>query len=245
MRRFFITPEQAGQKEILLADEDAHHLRSVLRLSVGDAIVVFDGTGAEYTARVASLDREAVRITLLARRMGACESPLTVALAQGYLKDKKMDELVRRLTELGVRHYIPFLARRSVSTPDETRSVARTQRWQKISREAAKQCRRSRTMTIETPAAFKDVLALAASYDLRLIFWEGDGGQSLARMVSDPAPQSVFVLIGPEGGFEAEEVRAAQEHGFKAVHMGPRILRAETATVAACALVQFVFGDMR
>jgi 16S rRNA (uracil1498-N3)-methyltransferase len=244
MRRFFIPPEQLRSTQILLAGEDAHHLRNVLRLGPGDTIVVFDGTGVEYTARIVSLDQGQVRLELQERLTDTRESPLTIALAQGYLKDKKMDELVRRLTELGVQHYIPFMARRSVATPDEGRSRARTQRWRKISQEAVKQCRRSRTMIIAAPTPFSEVLDLAEPYDLRLIFWQGDGGKALNALPVVAKPHRVFLLIGPEGGFEAEEVSTAQQHGFVAVHMGPRTLRAETATVAACTLVQFVFGDM-
>lgn len=244
MRRFFIPPEQVAQGEVLLGREDAHHLRSVLRLGAGDTVVVFDGTGAEYKARVISTDQGRVSLELSERRMDVGESPLAIALAQGYLKDKKMDELVRRLTELGVQHYIPFMARRSVPNPDEARSRARTVRWRKISQEAAKQCRRSRAMEIATPLTLKEMLDFSQDYDLRLIFWEGDDGHALNLPPMLPRPQKVFILIGPEGGFEVEEVRVAREHGFAAVHMGPRILRAETATVAACALVQYIFGDM-
>lgn len=244
MRRFFIPPEQTGRKEIQLTGDDAHHLRNVVRLSPGEIITVFDGSGAEYTARIESLEQAQVRLSLMESCMNARESPLTLALAQGYLKDKKMDELVRRLTELGIQHYIPFMARRSVATPDETRSRARIQRWQKISQEAAKQCQRSRTMRIATPVAFKDVLPLSESYDLKLICWEGQGGKSLHELPRTPKPERVFILIGPEGGFEPDEVCAAGRHGFISIHMGPRILRAETATIAACTLVQFVLGDM-
>ena len=169
---------------------------------------------------------------------------MQIVLAQAYLKDKKMDELVRRLTELGVTRWIPFMARRSVPTPDEKRGLARHQRWQKISLEAVKQCRRSRPMTIDAPVSFAQALEMAQSHDLKLFFWEGVGAAPLTRPAGQPGPKRVFVMVGPEGGFDADEQRRAQAQGFCMTGMGPRILRAETATVAACTLIQFLFGDM-
>jgi len=165
-------------------------------------------------------------------------------LAQAYLKDKKMDQLARRLTELGVTRWLPFMAQRSIPSPDEKRGQARYQRWQKISQEAVKQCRRSRPMRIETPVSFAEAMEISRTCDLKLFFWEGPETQPLQRPADQPMPAKVFVMIGPEGGFDLAEYRAAQVQGFRMVGMGPRILRAETAAVAACTLVQFLFGDM-
>ncbi|MDA8138268.1 MAG: 16S rRNA (uracil(1498)-N(3))-methyltransferase [Desulfobacteraceae bacterium] len=245
MRRFYIPPENLKQNPILLAKEDAHHVRAVLRLEPGHDIMLFDGSGAEYAARIIAMDQGQVSLTLLGKQISGTASPLAITLAQAYLKDKKMDELVRPLTELGVQRWLPFMAKRSVPHPDEQRSRARVQRWQKISQEAVKQCGLARAMEIESPISFQTALAHAQPFDLKLIFWEGEGGAALSRdLAAPPGPNSVFVMLGPEGGFEEEEHRAAKEHGFFSVHMGPRIMRAETATIAACTLVQFVFGDM-
>ncbi len=244
MRRFFIAPDQILQAHPRLGEEDARHVRTVLRLQPGAPVVVFDGTGAEYEARIDAIDARGVTLALLQRLISESESPLEITLAQGYLKDKKMDELVRRLTELGVAHWLPFMARRSVPSPDERRGQARHQRWQKISLEAVKQCRRNRPMTISSPVSFSEALAAAASCDLKLFFWEGPETQPLHRPVGRSAPARVFIMIGPEGGFAPDEQQAARAQGFQMVGMGPRILRAETAAVTACALAQFLFGDM-
>lgn len=244
MRRFFIAPGQMGQEQPLLGEEDARHVRTVLRLQPGEPIVVFDGTGAEYEARITAIDQHQVRIAVTRPLAVTAESDLQIVLAQAYLKDKKMDELVRRLTELGVTRWVPFMARRSVPSPDEKRGLARHQRWQKISLEAVKQCRRNRPMTIDAPVSFAQALEMARGYDLKLFFWEGAGAAPLARPTGQPSPKRVFVMIGPEGGFDPEEQRLAQAQGFCMAGMGPRILRAETATVAACTLIQFLFGDM-
>jgi 16S rRNA (uracil1498-N3)-methyltransferase len=244
MRRFFIAPEQIHQAYPRLGEEDARHMRTVLRLAPGTAIVVFDGTGAEYQARVEAIDERQVLIALVRQLPAGSESGAEITLAQAYLKDKKMDQLVRRLTELGVTRWLPFMARRSIPSPDQKRTQARHQRWQKISQEAVKQCRRSRPMVIESPVGFAEALDLSRPYDLKLFFWEGAEAQPLRQPEGLPAPARIFIMIGPEGGFDPTEQRAAQAQGFLMAGMGPRILRAETAAVAACTLAQFLFGDM-
>ncbi len=244
MRRFFLSSEKIHLDEPEIEGQDARHIRMVLRLGPGDSIVVFDGTGAEYAARIVSVDNRRVRIALLERLVSASESPIEITLAQGYLKDKKMDELVRRTTELGVARWIPFIARRSVPQPDAKRSRARLERWRKISLEAVKQCRRSRPMTIEQTLSFEQALVQSDSCDLKLFFWEERGQGLMACAKSRKKPRSVFVMVGPEGGFESAEHDSAQHEGFQTVNLGPRILRAETAALAATVLTQYLFGDL-
>lgn len=246
MRRFFISPEQIKQKNPRVTPRDEHHIRSVLRLKPGDPIIVFDGTGAQYEAVIADMLYEQVQIRLIRQLSKNAESALKITMAQGYLKDKKMDQLVRMLTELGVAQWMPFIAKRSVAIPDENRRHARLQRWRKISLEAVKQCRRSAPMSIVSTATFEAALDQSTTHDLKLLFWEGGDGISLAELKStiDCPPVSIFVMTGPEGGFDDQEQQTAIGQGFHSVHMGPRILRAETAAVAACTMVQYAFGDM-
>ena len=244
MRRFFLPPESMSSDPPVIEGQDARHIGTVLRLVPGDTLVVFDGTGNEYKAQILSLGDHQVRIRFLERLVPHTESPVEITLAQGYLKDKKMDELARRLTELGVTRWVPFIARRSVAQPDARRSSARYERWQKISLEAVKQCRRSKPLVIESPLSFEQALQQAQSSDLRLFFWE-TGGEDLAAFLETPAkPRRIFLMVGPEGGFDKVEHEAAGEHGFKTVHLGPRILRAETAALAVSVLAQYLFGDL-
>lgn len=246
MRRFYISPEQIQQKQPRMTPQDEHHIRSVLRLKTGDTIVVFDGTGAQHEALIADMTHDHVQIRLIRPLSRDAESPLEITMAQGYLKDKKMDQLVRMLTELGVTQWMPFIAKRSVAVPDENRCHARLQRWQKISLEAVKQCRRSTPMTIISTTTFEAALAHSQPHDLKLLFWEGREGISLGELkrTLPLSPTSIFIMIGPEGGFDDREQQTAAAQDFHIVHMGPRILRAETAAVAACTMVQYVFGDM-
>ena len=244
MRRFFISPEQLKHTPAFIDGADAHHLRVVLRLQPGETITVLDGQGREYQARILSMDRDRVSLTLECAVTHATESTVEIVMAQGYLKDKKMDELIRPLTELGVNRWIPFLAARSVPTPDPKRLSARRERWRKLSLEAVKQCGRSRAMHIDPVASFEEALKQAQECDLRLIFWEQCAASRSVTTVRPDKPFKLFILIGPEGGFEPDEVTRAQQAGFLAVGMGPRILRAQTAALTAAVIGQFVFGDL-
>lgn len=243
MRRFFISPEQLSHQVPQLSGPDAHHLRSVLRLKAGDQIVVFDGQGQEFQARIMAFEADRVILSLLAPMQVDAESPLAITLAQGFLKDKRMDRLVRPLTELGIACWMPFRAGRSVSLPDEKRLQTRCQRWHKLSQEALKQCGRSRVMAIKPKDSLGAAIAHAHDDDLKIIFYEKSPSISLGHH-SNHQPRRAFILVGPEGGFAPEEVAEAEAMGFCVAGMGPRILRAETAALAASALVQYHFGDL-
>ena len=244
MRRFFFTPESGEQSRAKLVGGEAHHIRNVLRLETGDAIIVFDGQGAEYKAIIVGFGDDGVHIELVERLMSRTESALNLTLAQGVLKDKKMDHLVRYLTELGVQRWIPFKAKRSVPVLNEHRSQTRRQRWQRISLEAVKQCRRSQPMAIDGVISFEEALGLSEPFGLKLVFWEKEEAMLISKLSAYVPDKGVFVMVGPEGGFDEAEVRAARQKGFASVGLGPRILRAETATLTVCALLQYVFGDL-
>jgi 16S rRNA (uracil1498-N3)-methyltransferase len=244
MRRFYISPEQLKHVPPFIDGADAHHLRVVLRLQPGAMIAVLDGQGQEYQARIIAMERERVCLALESTVPNASESSVEIVMAQGYLKDKKMDELIRPLTELGVSRWIPFLAARSVPAPDQKRLSARQERWRKLSLEAVKQCGRRRAMRIDPVVSFEDALKEAQQCDMRLIFWEQCAPSRHRTAARPDRPSKLFILIGPEGGFEANEVTRAQQEGFLTVGMGPRVLRAQTAALAAAVIGQFVFGDL-
>lgn len=244
MRRFFISPEQLAQPRPCIQGPDARHLRLVLRSRPGDRIAVLDGRGNAYQARIVALERDKVFVELETPLPEKPDPAPEIILAQGYLKDKKMDGLVRPLTELGVSRWIPFLAARSVPAPDPKRLLGRYDRWQKISLEAVKQCGRRQPMAIDPPVPFETALEQARECDTRLIFYEKQS-ESRTRPPAPPHPAAkVFVMVGPEGGFEPQEVELARQAGFSVLGMGPRILKAETAALAAAVLIQYLFGDM-
>jgi 16S rRNA (uracil1498-N3)-methyltransferase len=245
--RFFFTekPMTLGEK-ITVRGSDARHIRKVLRLQPGDDIGLFDGLGTAYTARIDSFIRDGVVVEVRSSVPAMTDSPVQIVIAQAYLKDKKMDGLARQLTELGTAKWIPFFAERSVPALDRRRLAGRLERWQKISREALKQCKRGRLMAIEPVAGLQDVLLQARSCAVKILFWE-DQPRPLSLQETfqqGAAPEGIFAILGPEGGFSPAEVEAAVAEGFLTAGLGPRILRAETAATTAAALLQFLFGDL-
>jgi 16S rRNA (uracil1498-N3)-methyltransferase len=227
-----------------ITGSDAGHICRVLRMRAGDTVELIDGTGNGYRARIESADPKCVRLSIETSFALSSESSVRITMAQGVLKDRKMDNLVRQLTELGMARWVPFFSARSVPTPAKKGWGARTERWKKIAVEAVKQCRRGRFPTIAPAIHFSDMLADSAEYDLKLVCWE-DGSKSFEIPETVPHPvKRIIAVIGPEGGFDPGEVHQAQEHGFLTIGLGPRILRAETAALAACTLLQYRFGDL-
>ncbi|GAB6910079.1 16S rRNA (uracil(1498)-N(3))-methyltransferase [Desulfosarcina cetonica] len=233
-----------GDAQPEITGSDAGHICRVLRLSTGDTVELFDGTGKGYRARIVSLSPKRVVLEIEETFALLSESPVQLTLAQAMLKDRKMDDLLRPLTELGINGWIPFYAARSVPVASAKGLGARLARWEKISREAVKQCRRGCMPQITPMKDLDAVLATAGEYDLKIIFWEETPRPFVPPEKTARPPQRILILVGPEGGFDADEVRRARANGFLTAGLGPRILRAETAAVAACTLVQYCFGDM-
>jgi 16S rRNA (uracil1498-N3)-methyltransferase len=245
MHRFLVPPEALEKSPVVIVGPQARHIATVLRLKPGDRITLLDGRGQVADAVIVACDRGRIEARVVTRLPSSSESPLELTVAQAFLKAHKMDTVIRHLTELGVHRWLPFASRRSVARPAGPRLQRRTARWQDIAGEAVKQCRRSRLPHIHPADSLEAVLAAADSEGLKIIFWEKEH-RGLSSIIASPAqtPGSVFLIIGPEGGFEADEIRAAAAHGFQTASLGPRILRAETAALTACALIQHVLGDL-
>ncbi len=243
--RFFLPQTQIEHPVPAITGADINHIRNVLRLKPGDNIVIFDGTGTEYLARIVQLSSNKAIVEIIEKKFSSSESPVHICLAQAYLKEKKMDLLVRQATELGINRWQPFFSERSIPRPDHNRLVSRAQRWEKIMMAAVKQCRRNRLMEIGQSVSFEEILVLANDADIKIIFWENIGSPMVINDFASNKQKirSVYSVIGPEGGFSAKEVKQAVEAGFVPVGIGPRILRAETAAVSACTLLQYLFGD--
>ena len=245
MRYFFIEPSAIKDQVVSITGSEAHHIKTVLRLQPGDSLKLFDGTGYEYDGSIVSVSAKAVVVEIRERIKAANASGVRIVVAQAFLKEKKMDDLVRKLCELGVSHWIPFFSQRSVARPDAKRLAGRTERWNRIATEAVKQCRRIDTPVIDNVLSFEDVLIFSDSCDARIVFWENETRPLAAELIGKDKPiETLLVMLGPEGGFTDQEIEQAQSHGFISAGLGPRILRAETATIAAVALAQYIFGDM-
>ncbi len=246
MRHFFIDPSQSANSLVAIRQSEAHHIKNVLRLRPGDHIRLFDGTGFEYEAVISRISAAKVEAEILSKVRATLRSGPEIIVAQAFLKEKKMDDLVRKLCELGVAKWFPFFSQRSIPRPDASRLDGRSRRWQRIAAEALKQCRRIDLPQIGEALSFEAVLDYGKTCDLKIVFWENESSPLESGMVSkakDPL-KKILLMLGPEGGFTQDEIQMAENSGFMKAGLGPRILRAETATLAAVTLAQYLFGDM-
>ncbi|MEA3279718.1 MAG: 16S rRNA (uracil(1498)-N(3))-methyltransferase [Thermodesulfobacteriota bacterium] len=245
MRYFYINQSDITGSTSIITGTDAKHIKKVLRLKPGDIIGLFDGLGFEYEARIVHLSASSVEVLITRSFPSKTESPVQIIVAQAFLKDRKMDTLVRQLSELGITKWMPFIASRSVPKPDKKRLAARTERWKKIAVEALKQCKRSRITEIGTTVSFENILKTVKDYDLKIAFYENET-KSINSILSkhDRNIGTICIMLGPEGGFTSQEIESARNCGFYISALGPRILKSETAAIAASTLIQYLFGDL-
>jgi 16S rRNA (uracil1498-N3)-methyltransferase len=241
MRRFYAHPRQFSQDVVTLDAEETLHLARVLRLGVGAKVQVCDGEGGNFAAEVAALEPRGATLRILGRLEAWGESPLLLVLGIGLAKGEAADAVVRQATEMGVSRIFPFISERSERLTPE-RAARRRERWRRLARESIKSCQRSMLPLIEPPRDF--AAALDGPEEVKLIFWEEERGGGLKPVLQLPRPRDVRVLIGPEGGFSAGEAALAREAGFRAVSLGPRLLKVPTAAVAAITLIQYAWGDL-
>jgi 16S rRNA (uracil1498-N3)-methyltransferase len=244
MRYFFVESKSLKKRFCAIAGSEVRHIKNVLRLKPGDRIRVFDGEGFEYDASIHRFFDDRVEIKIERKFPGTRESPVQIGVAQALLKEKKMDRLLRHLCELGVTQWIPFISERSVPRPDQKRLSARAQRWNRIVQESCKQCRRSKLPEIIETLAFEAVLDHGSSYDLQIVFYENESATLKSLLPPTAAAPRILLILGPEGGFSDREIEDARAAGCVVAGLGSRILRAETAAIAACTLAQFLYGDM-
>ena len=240
MHRFRAPTDELRSGRVRLRGAELRHLRDVLRLGAGARVALFDGEGGSFLAEVASIGRAAAELDVLGAIERPAESALSLALAVAIAKGAKLDWVVEKATELGASRFLPFTSERTIPEPRDFGE--RVRRWRRIARAAVAQCGRTLCPEIRDVTSFADVLLLGAEYDRRILFWE-ERGSPLAR-ASDRGVRSVLVVTGPEGGFAPEEAARAEAAGFTLAALGPRILRAETAAVAAVTLAQFLWGDL-
>jgi 16S rRNA (uracil1498-N3)-methyltransferase len=246
MRFFYVEPSKIRGSQAVIEGTEAAHAKNVLRLRRGDAVGLVDGLGFEYSAVIERMVPGRVELIVADRRASPGQAPVHLCVAQGFLKEKKMERLVRQLSELGVARWAPFLCERAVARPESGRSAFRRERWRKIAIASLKQSRRGTVMEIAEVARFEQLLEQGRSCEARVFFWEKSLEPLTAERICGPTgpPSSVMIVLGPEGGFTEEEARAAEAADYVVAGLGPRILRAETAAVAACALVQYLCGDL-
>jgi len=247
-RRFYAPPEafSVDRKSATLSAEETRHLRNVLRLKAGAEIFVFDGAGREFRCQVQTIARDATDVKVTEQVVAAQpESSLNLTLAVALLKGEKFDLVIQKATELGVTRIVPVIASRAdVKLSSEKDSERKMVRWQRIALEATKQCGRAALTTIERPATFERLIE--SSHKNSLIFAEREGN-SLATTLGEiqMSGATVTAVVGPEGGWNDDEIEQARNAGWQIVTLGGRILRAETAAIVIATLLQHRLGDLK
>lgn len=250
MSRFFVGPENVGQKTIVIDDKnDLHHMVKVLRLKEGDEVDVSDSVEWEYRARIASISPEEAQLEILDKQAFAGEPEVEVTLFQGIPKQGKMETIIQKCVELGVHEIVPVFMDRTVVV-DRGNFGKKIDRWNKVSAEAVKQCRRGIIPCVTEPVKMDEVPALFADFDLVLFPYENEKGATIKdalltaanpmyQEITGNALEKIAVIIGPEGGFSDAEAKAIVDAGGQSVSLGKTILRTETAGMAALAMIMY------
>jgi len=241
MNRFFIDSGQIADGRLLISGEDVNHIRNVLRMRPGEDLEAADENGMVHTCRIRTISPDEVDAEVLFSEESEVELANPIYLFQGLPKSDKMELIIQKAVELGVKEIIPVSTRRTVVKLDEKKASSRTARWQAISEAAAKQSKRACIPKVREPVRFTEALKEAGQLDVLMIPYE------MARDMDDTKKflseirkgQSIGVFIGPEGGFEEEEVDEAVRHGARAVTLGRRILRTETAAITVLSVLMF------
>ncbi|WP_279003555.1 16S rRNA (uracil(1498)-N(3))-methyltransferase [[Clostridium] scindens] len=241
MQHFFVTPSQVEGERIYIEGSDVNHMKNVLRMRPGEAVAISDGDNLKYRCVVEGYEEGRAVLAIQQRIPVDTELPCRIILFQGLPKQDKMELIVQKAVELGASQVVPVATRRSVVKLDEKKAAKKLQRWQQIAESAAKQAGRGYIPQVSSVLSYQEALEKAGELDVLLIPYESAEGMEEARKVvaSIAQGQSVGIFIGPEGGFEKEEVDAAIHQGAKAITLGRRILRTETAGLAILSILMF------
>jgi 16S rRNA (uracil1498-N3)-methyltransferase len=242
LTRIYVPEALATGADITLPAQAGEHLIRVLRLPPGAPFTLFNGAGGEFSAALKETAGKRVSAQVLSHAAVERESPLQITLLQGIARGERMDLIVQKATELGVTRIVPWLAERSVVKLDPRQRVRKREHWQAIAVSACEQCGRNRVPEVAEPISLGDSLRMLGEAGLRCLL-AADGSESLVLAAARVGSRPIVLLIGPEGGLAESERQLAQANGFVACRLGPRIMRTETAGLAALAALQAVSGD--
>lgn len=244
MHHFFVTPENVDEIEnkIFISGSDVNHIKNVLRMKQGEKLLISDGNGKDYICCINSYNGiEEVETDILETGCEGTELPSKIYLFQGLPKSDKMEFIIQKAVELGVHEIIPVMTKRAVVKLDKKKEEAKLKRWNEISKSAAKQSRRSIIPLVQGVMSFKEAIKYAKTLDINLIPYENYKDMSETKQVIGKieSGMSIGIFIGPEGGFDEEEVESAIENQVQRISLGKRILRTETAGLMIISVLMF------
>jgi 16S rRNA (uracil1498-N3)-methyltransferase len=235
------TSQRLSSSAVFALEPDAsHHVARVLRLKVGDALTLFDGHGGEYASEITAVDKKQVQVRTVGHLPIENESPLTIHLGIAISRGERMDWIVQKSTELGIAALTPLLTEHTGVKLSGDRAAKKIQHWQQIAISACEQCGRNRPPTVHALRLVDDWLATTVAEKNFVLHHRAE----VLDVAVGPAPASIALLIGPEGGLSEREINTAEQAGYAALRLGPRVLRTETAPLAAIAILQSYWGDM-
>lgn len=243
MSRFYVPRGNIGDREIVIEGKEAHHILDVLRLKEGDEVVVFDGTGSEYTGKIVKTDTrwKKVIIEVMNTERPSREPIPEITLAQAIPKKCKIEYIIEKATELGVHRVIPIVSQRTIVRPREISSNRKLERWQKIAVEASKQCGRITIPIIDKITVYKDLLENLDDYDLILLACLKECTIPIKEALKGFKPGKILVFIGPEGDFSSEEVGMIEHYNCKFISLGRRVLKSDTAGIYVLSVLNYEY----
>ncbi len=247
MTRFFVNQQDLRADQISLGKEDSHHLLRVMRAEIGTSFTALSG-GIAYTCRLSEVENGRAVGQVVSSKIASGEPSIGITLFQGLAKGEKLESVIQHGTEVGISEFVPVATSRSVVKLEAKKAAERVERWQRIAREAAEQSKRGVMPHVAAVATWREATARCSEFDLALVPWE-EGGEPLRTAIERIAPPPdrplrVAIFIGPEGGLTGEEVARAKANGAVVVSLGPRILRTETAGLAAAVAILYACGDL-
>jgi len=245
MQRYFIETFN-DENQAFISGEDVHHISRVMRMEIGDEIICCDSQKRVAICKITEITNDSVLANIVEWVEGSSEIPIQITIASGLPKGDKLEYVIQKGTELGANEFVPFIAARSIVKWDEKKGVKKLDRWKKIAKEAAEQSHRRMIPSIRSPQSLKQLVAYSETFTYKLIAYEEEAkrgekanlGKTLDKMNEG---DSLFVVIGPEGGLTDNEVELLKQHGFVTCSFGPRILRTETAPLYLLSAVSYHF----
>jgi 16S rRNA (uracil1498-N3)-methyltransferase len=244
MPKFFIDDESIKESKIIISGQNVKHIKNVLRLSSGDNIILSNNKDKEYSVKITAVNLDTIETEIITELGLDKEPQIDITLFQGLPKGDKMELIIQKAVEIGIKRIVPVITQRVVVKLDEKNTANKLKRWQKISEEAAKQSGRNMIPEIGEPISFKQLTDELNQYDFVLIPYENEQNRGIKEVLKSLAakPKTAAIFIGPEGGIAQEEIDLIQ--GFPTVSLGPRILRTETAGLVAGTILLYEMGEM-
>lgn len=241
MHHFFVSPDQIDEKYVTITGGDVNHIKNVLRMKIDEELLISNGQDKDYYCKIESISDDEIKAVILDEEFEGTELPTELYLFQGLPKSDKMELIIQKAVELGVKEIIPVATKRCVVKLDDKKEASKIKRWQAISESAAKQSRRIIIPEVSSVMSFKEAINRAKEFELGIIPYENFKDMTETKEVLKKVQKGIKIgiFIGPEGGFEESEIQYALENGIHPISLGKRILRTETAGLAILSVLMF------